>query len=72
MSNKVRNGSSYVFDPAPLDMYDSRSSAEKGQIVVVKNIRGCPPANTMGMAHITDTDGNFLGLVCTSSLIPAR
>ena len=71
---RVRNGSKYTYDPVMLDLVDppygaKNGTLKKGDVVKVKNLPGCPSANTMGMAHITSADGaEFLGLVSTCSL----
>ena len=75
MNNKVRVGSLYAYYPTILDQCDPPKGAhiEEGQIVRVINLRGCPPANTMGHCYIetSDTKGaEFLGMVCTNSLKP--
>jgi hypothetical protein len=73
---RVRSGSKYTYDPVALDeIIDPPYGAvagilKKGDVVRVKNLPGCPSANTMGMAHIVSEDGTeFLGLVSTCSLI---
>jgi hypothetical protein len=66
---RVRVGSEYTYQPAGLlDRCSPASTAQAGQRVRVVNLRGCPPANTMGHCHIEDLDGNLLGLVSTHSL----
>lgn len=77
---RVRNGGVYVYRPCLLDLADPpygdiTGALHIGDRVVVRNLHGCPPCNTMGMAHIEtldtdDVDGSpeFLGLVCTASL----
>lgn len=66
--NRVRTNSWYFFHPVALDVYDAKTSLSPGERVQVRNVRGCPPANTMGHAHVYDTAGQFRGLVCTASL----
>jgi hypothetical protein len=77
---RVRNGGLYIYRPCLLDIADPPYGAKRGTLhtgdrVVVRNLHGCPPCNTMAHAHIetldTDTvDGvhEFLGLVATASL----
>lgn len=67
---KVRVGSKYVFNPVPLDRFDSRSKATLGEVVRVVNVPGAPKANVMGHCHIESLDGTFLGMVLTNSLVP--
>jgi hypothetical protein len=72
---RVRNGARYRFEPVIYDQLDApygvRAGILKiGDIVRVKNCPGCPPANTMGMAHIETLAGEFAGLVFTNSLQP--
>jgi hypothetical protein len=70
---RVRANSEYIYEAAGLhDLCSPASSATKGQRVRVVALRGCPPPNTMGHAHIEDAATHeFLGLVQTSSLTPA-
>jgi hypothetical protein len=52
-----------------LDMIDGRTNLTSGTKVRVKNLRGCPPCNTLGHAHVVHPEtGQFIGLVCTASL----
>jgi hypothetical protein len=69
---KVKAGISYVYYPNGLDRVDARTSLVPGDIVKVVNLPGCPPANTMGHAHVYllgDTTKRA-GLVSTNSLYP--
>ena len=68
---RVRQGSSYVYDPVPLDRIDGKTGLTRGDVVVVKNQHGCPPANTMGHCYV-EKDGKFAGMVCTNSLVPLK
>lgn len=71
---KVRANSVYRFNPCMWDVIDPKVNAPlcTGDIVRVKNMRGCPPANTMQHAHIVNAvTGEFIGLVHTNSLEPA-
>jgi len=69
---KVRVGKEYTYNPVPLDQFDGRTGLKKGDIVKVVNLRGCPPANTMGHCYVerVSEKGKFVGMVCTNSLIP--
>jgi hypothetical protein len=72
IARRVRAGSVYVFDPVPLDQSDPRlAHVEPGLYVRVVHLPGCPPANTLGHAHIeAAVSGESLGLVVTNSLRP--
>ena len=66
---KVRANAVYVFRPCVLDVIDGRTQTTAGMRVRVKNLRGCPPCNTMGHAHVVHPEtGALIGLVCTASL----
>lgn len=70
---KVRNGSTYVYDPVGMDRFDPPYGVKTGLMnpgdtVKVVKLPGCPPPNTMGMAHVETLDGEFAGLVCCNSL----
>lgn len=69
---KVRAGSWYAYDAQSWDRFDARTTLQRGEAVQVVNLRGCPPCNTMGHAHVNRVDGSFAGLVCTASLIPLK
>lgn len=66
-TNRVRTGSEYYFNPVAMDRFDPKTDLMKGDRVKVVNLRGCPPANTMGHAHVTK-NGQFAGLVHCNSL----
>lgn len=68
-NRKVRVGTQYIYYPNLLDRIDGRTGLEPGMIVLVVNVPGCPPANTMGHAYV-EYKGQFVGLVCTNSLHP--
>jgi hypothetical protein len=72
MPRRVRAGQVYVYVPVLYDQCDPRLSHIESRLFVrVVNLRGCPPANTMGHCHIKGAVTNdFLGLVCTKSLRP--
>ncbi len=66
---KVRANAVYVYRPCMLDMIDGRTNLTSGTKVRVKNLRGCPPCNTLGHAHVVHpATGLFIGLVSTASL----
>ena len=69
---KVRKNKSYVYKPCLGDMCSPTTTAIRnlasGSVVTVVHPHGCPPPNTMGMCHIADGEGRFLGLVYTASL----
>lgn len=71
---RVRAGTVYTFRPCIMDVVLSQHhSATEGQRVRVVNLRGAPPCNTMGMAHIEDAHtGALLGIVSVHSLEKAR
>lgn len=73
MHNRVRANAVYTFDPVPLDAIDPPHGVKAGILapgdsVRVVALRGCPPPNTMGMAHVQTMSGEFAGLVCCNSL----
>ena len=63
---KVRANGRYIYYPNMLDRIDGRTTLVPGDIVTVVNLPGCPPANTMGHAHIRF--GQTIGLVHVNSL----
>lgn len=75
---KVRAGSKYVYSPVLIDKIDGRTGLVEGDVVQVVNLRGCPPANTMGHCHVNAVasvhceNGKFAGLVCCNSLVPLK
>lgn len=77
-SRRVRTGACYVYDPVMWDQIDppvgvTQRLLSKGDLVRVVRLNGCPPPNCMGHTYIANPDTNeFLGLVHTNSLIPAR
>jgi hypothetical protein len=67
---RVRVNSLYFYDPVFLDR-QANLPINKGDIVRVVNLNGCPPANTMGQCYVADPDTNhFIGMVCCNSLEP--
>jgi hypothetical protein len=68
----VRVNSIYRVQRCLLDIADSRTDLRDGDIVRVVNLPGCPRANVMRHCHVANPlTGEFIGLVCTSSLEPA-
>ena len=67
---KVRANSVYQYDPVLLDLMDPPyGRPEKGDLLKVVNLPGCPKAGTMGMCHVNFAEtGEFAGLVCVNSL----
>ena len=70
---RVRVNSNYVFKPVLFDVLNPPANQKlvEGDVVIVVNIKGCPPANTMGMCYV-NREGVFAGMVCTNSLIPIK
>jgi hypothetical protein len=64
---RVRVNSWYIYQPCLLDKVDGRTELQAGDLVQVRNVRGCPPANTMQHCYVFKA-GQFAGLVCTASL----
>ena len=67
--NKVRVGNYYLYRPVGMDIWDARTNLKAGTRVKVINMRGCPPANTMGHCYVEDMRGEFQGLVLCNSLV---
>jgi hypothetical protein len=65
--NKVKVGKEYTFEPVMMDVCDPKTTLKRGDKVTVVNLRGCPPANTMGHCHV-NFEGQFAGLVHCNSL----
>lgn len=61
---KVHVGSLYRFAPSFMD----RDVADRGTIVRVINLPGCPKANVMGQCYVEHLGGEFIQMVCTGSL----
>lgn len=60
---KVRVTSTYKYNPIGWDVFHptSNNDLHPGQLVRVINLRGCPPANTMGQCYVvpaTNPTGN--------------
>lgn len=68
---RVRVNSEYYYNPVGMDLWDGRTTLKKGDKVKVVNLRGCPPANTMGHCYVT-LDGKFAGLVLCNSLTKTK
>ena len=61
---KVRVNQKLVFVPNMLDQIDGRTNLKKGDLVKVINVRGCPPANTMGHCYVGHPEtGEFIAYV---------
>ena len=69
MAKKVRVNKTYRYNPVPFDISNPAipKLLQKGDIVKVVNLPGCPRANTMGMCYV-QKDDKFAGMVCTNSL----
>lgn len=66
---KVSAGQFLYYVPRLLDITDGRTGLEVGERVKVITAHGCPPPNAMKHCFVGDPEtGNFIGLVCTSSL----
>ena len=66
---KVHVNSRYIYHPNLLDLVDGRTGLKSGDLVRVKNLHGCPRANTMGHCHVVDpVSSDYIGLVSTNSL----
>jgi len=66
---KVRAGQVLFYVPCLLDLADGRTGLEVGERVKVITPHGCPPPNAMKHCFVGDPEtGDFIGLVCTSSL----
>ncbi len=78
---KVRAGSIYLYDPVLMDVADPPyGHPERGELLKVVNLHGCPKANTMNHCHVNFARtsrtpkgrhrkaGDFAGLVCCNSL----
>jgi hypothetical protein len=66
---KVRANSVYIYEPVLIDLLHGPTGLAAGTRVRVKNLAGCPPANTMGHCHVVDAStGTFIGMVCCNSL----
>ena len=50
-----------------LDSCDPKTTLKSGDLVTVRNLHGCPKANTMGHCYVYK-DGKFMGMVCCNSL----
>jgi hypothetical protein len=73
MANPHANGTTHVFTPAGLDVWDARPHQPKpGQKVRIVQPRSVPRNGTMGHVYVEDAEtGNFHGLVLKSSLLPS-
>jgi hypothetical protein len=68
---RVRANTTYVYDPVLLDRSNPPvGNPERGDLVKVKALPGCPKPGTMGMCHVVFADDeSFAGLVCVNSLV---
>ena len=66
--NRVRVGSTYVYDPVGWDQVDPPYDIERFDVVKVVNLYGCPKANTMGHCYVNHLNGDFAGMVHVNSL----
>ena len=73
-TRKVRVGQKLYYDPNMVDILNGPDKLKTGDHVQVVNLRGCPPANTMGMCYVkrVDVDEKFAGMVCTNSLVDEK
>ena len=70
---KVRVNQVLVYHPTAMDRIDGKTGLNSGDVVKVINVRGCPPANTMGHCYVGDrTTGKFIGMVSTNSLYTVK
>lgn len=70
---KVRVNQKLVYVPNMLDAIDGKTNLKKGDLVKVINVRGCPPANTMGHCYVGHPEtGEFIGMVSTNSLVTPK
>lgn len=68
-TQRVRVGQVFAWKPVLLDKLDARlAGIEEGLFLKVINLRGCPPANTMGHCYVETMTGDFIGLVHCNSL----
>jgi hypothetical protein len=51
---RVKVNATYRYNPVLLDRVDGRTDLQKGDLVRVVNLPGCPRANTMGHCHVAD------------------
>jgi hypothetical protein len=66
---KVRAGEVLFYVPCLLDIADGRTGLEVGERVKVITLHGCPRPNAMKHCFVGDPEtGDFIGLVCNSSL----
>ena len=66
---RVRTGEVLYYIPCLLDIADGRTGLDVGERVKVITPHGCPRPNAMKHCFVGDPEtGDFIGLVCTSSL----
>lgn len=70
---KAKKARKYVYDPVLFDRINPPARGlEPGATVVKIQPHGCPRNGTMGMTYVGDPEtGEFIGLVCLTSLTPA-
>ncbi|MGZ5728236.1 MAG: hypothetical protein ACXWI8_13585 [Burkholderiales bacterium] len=62
-------GQVLFYVPCLFDIADGRTGLEVGERVKVITPHGCPPPNAMRHCFVGDPEtGDFIGLVCASSL----
>lgn len=69
---RVRKNQIYSFQPVPMDIISPATTVAliKGEQLRVIQLPGAPPPNTMGQAHVERvSDGKFVGMVSTNSLV---
>lgn len=60
----------YKYEPVGLDIFDPKTPAKAGQLVIKVEVNGAPKNGTMGHCFIADAETNqFLGLVWQKSLV---
>jgi len=67
---RVHVGSVYIYHACGFDRTLPPYDMQEGDIVEVRNIHGCPPANTLGHCYVFHHNGRFGGLVQVASLSP--
>ncbi len=69
---KVRTGAVYQYEPVMMDvLHPPAGNPQRGAMLRVVRLNGCPPPGTMGHCHVNFADtGAFAGLVCCNSLQP--
>lgn len=61
----------FVYKPIGLDLFDPKTKAKGGQLVIKAEVENAPKNGTMGHCFIADAKSKeFLGLVWLKSLVP--